>query len=310
MLLASEESERFYRIWWPLLRFVNEQRQIVPKLLKQQIEAGSLSPQQAYKIRSALWKDDSLREAFMSENPAGLDQQDLSLVASWRQRRSGQFFVFRHLKSYTVFIDSSSPPKAYGVLGLLSPFEEVVGSYLPVLVEAVLLPFENKIIYDGLIAPYSVSFGSGYRADLNLAYRDAKEREGIITSLVPASDSENNENSSRQIHVRNTRILAAFRKDLYAAGLIPKTVEHHVANITAFAANYLLIQSPPRPLLDIAAPDIDLYLGREQLSQKEVDSIVTSMKRFVRFLLNTQRIDPDVAFAIQDNLKDYKRSKL
>jgi len=30
MGLSSEQVERFYRIWLPLLRFVNEQRQIIP----------------------------------------------------------------------------------------------------------------------------------------------------------------------------------------------------------------------------------------------------------------------------------------
>jgi hypothetical protein len=79
----------------------------------------------------------------------------------------------------------SRPSRAYGVLGLISPIDKVIGPDLPLLVDATLLPFHDKIIYDGILAPYSIYFGPGIRADLNKTYRDIKEREGITTSLLP-----------------------------------------------------------------------------------------------------------------------------
>ena len=33
MNLTSQEVKRFYRIWWPLLRFVNAKEQIIAELL-------------------------------------------------------------------------------------------------------------------------------------------------------------------------------------------------------------------------------------------------------------------------------------
>jgi hypothetical protein len=44
-----------------------------------------------------------------------------------------------------------------------------------------------QIIYDSLLVPYSVSFGSGIRRSLNEDYRQAQERDGVITSLEPRS---------------------------------------------------------------------------------------------------------------------------
>ncbi len=49
-------------------------------------------------------------------------------------------------------------PKAYLVHYLASPFEELLPIPPPVLVEAVLVPFKGRIVYDGFIVPYTVYF--------------------------------------------------------------------------------------------------------------------------------------------------------
>src|SRR5271169_2029132 len=72
---------------------------------------------------------------------------------------------------------------AYGVLALSQPFEELVGPYLPVLTQTVLLPFKDVIVYDGLMSSYRISFGPGIRRSLNESFKEAKARHGIVTSL-------------------------------------------------------------------------------------------------------------------------------
>ena len=85
---------------------------------------------------------------------------------------SGKFFIFRYLKKFTIFLSTTDPVRAYGVLGLVSEIEEIIGPYLPVYVEAVLLPFDDRIIYDSVLLPYNVSFGSGIQRELAQSYRD------------------------------------------------------------------------------------------------------------------------------------------
>jgi hypothetical protein len=53
-----------------------------------------------------------------------------------------------------------------------------------------LLPFEDKIIYDGLLAPYAIRFASGIRRDLNQAYRSVQQRGEVLTTLRPLSEDE------------------------------------------------------------------------------------------------------------------------
>jgi len=40
-----------------------------------------------------------------------------------------------------------------------------------------------RIVYDGLLSSYSISFGGGIRRMLNKSYNEAKARHGIVTSL-------------------------------------------------------------------------------------------------------------------------------
>jgi hypothetical protein len=297
MLLQPQETERFYRIWFPLLRFVNAQRQLVPDFPAQPTP-GSIKPDEAGKIRSALWADNSLLDQFIAENPAALPSADLEMVASWKQRVAGKFFVVKHLKKYSVFLDDREPPHAYGVMGLVSPIEDIIGPYLPILVEAVLLPFEDKIIYDSLLAPYRITFGGGIRARLNTTYRDAQEREGIITSLLPSKPSDAEEAGS--VQERNAKMLNEFRKALYKSGLSPKMVEQHVSNVETLNA-FLLSQDPPRLLREIKTRDLETFLGRGAVEK----ATITSFKRLVRFLHDSERLDSHTARDLQDLIKLY-----
>jgi hypothetical protein len=91
----------------------------------------------------------------------------------------------KHLKPYAVFMSAGEPTRLYGVVGLYDPLEVVFGGApLPLLVKAVLLPFCDRIIYDGLLSAYRLSFGPGIRSGLNESYSRAKERDGIIEALI------------------------------------------------------------------------------------------------------------------------------
>ncbi len=285
MQLPPEQVKRFYYIWFDLLHYVHEQRHLAPNF-PDTPTAMSISPDDALQLRNTLWADDVLRESFIATNPVGLSSPDLALVASWKYRVDGKFFIVRHLKRYSVFLSEQPAAHAYGVLGLVSPIEEVVSYSPPVYAHAVLLPFEGQITYDSLLEPYSITFGPGFRSGVNDAYRNAQEREGIITTLEPAEVPADLHEMRKGILARNAKILNAFRKDQARSGLSHTTVEKHTSNIDAFAQNYLLAQNPPRGLLDITPTDVQTYF-----STSGDETLKNSFKRYVRFLDETVRID-------------------
>ena len=188
MFLEPQDLKLFFRLHRTLMFFLNQRLKVIPDDLATPEDFAVLSPDTRLKVRDALLANVDLIESFVVENPANLSGDELNIVRSWRHLVAGKFYVFRELKKYTVFLSTTEPAIAYGVLALSQPFEELIGPYLPVLTQTVLLPFKDKIVYDGLLTSYRISFGPGIRRSLNENFKEAKARHGIVTSL-PMSDT-------------------------------------------------------------------------------------------------------------------------
>jgi hypothetical protein len=183
MNLSPEDAKLFFDLMWGLQRYVNQQRGIL-KDIPSSAEYAKLPTEKKLKVRDALWKSPDLIDAYLEANPEALSSEEVGIVRTWRRFIKDNFFIFRHLKKYSIFIGNKD--QVYGVLGLFDSLEEIVPTYaLPRMVDAVLLPFKGWIIYDGMLGGYSVSFGDGIRSNLNHVYMTAKQKERIITTLDP-----------------------------------------------------------------------------------------------------------------------------
>ncbi|MCU0917300.1 MAG: hypothetical protein MUC88_22460 [Planctomycetes bacterium] len=134
--------------------------------------------------RDRLLDNIGLIDPFIEENPGEFREADLAHVLLWRHFVRGTFVVERDLASYTIFLTERAPVRAYGVLGLTTEIVDILPDPLPVPIRAILLPWNGRIICDGLISTYNIVYGPGIRAGLKEDYRRAKA-EGIITSLEP-----------------------------------------------------------------------------------------------------------------------------
>ena len=91
----------------------------------QRFSAYCQPPEARVAIRDALFSRRELIEQFVKKNPAILSADESEIVGTWKHALKGEFYVFRHLTKYTVFLTSgSSPSKAYGALGLADPLED------------------------------------------------------------------------------------------------------------------------------------------------------------------------------------------
>ena len=183
MLLPQHELELFFKLHRTLMFFVNQRLAVIPNPVASPEEFAALSPGVRLKVRDGLNANPNLIESFVDVNPAHLTDGELDIVRSWRHLVHGKFYVVRELKKYTVFLTTDKQPVAFGVLALSQPFEDLIGPYLPVLTQTVLLPFKNRIVYDGLMSSYNISFGPGIRRKFDQDIKDAKDRHGIVTSL-------------------------------------------------------------------------------------------------------------------------------
>jgi hypothetical protein len=183
MKLATEDVALFYKLMGGLQFYVNQQRQVLPDV--DSVEAYAILPtEDKLQVRDALWENPKLIDAYVAANPHDLPPAELDIVGKWKRFVVGDFYVFRYLKKYTIFIGPKS--QVYGVLALQDSLEDMFyGRPLPIAVRAVILPFKGKIIYDGLLSGYNLYFGGGIRSSMNEAYMTAKQNDRIITTLEP-----------------------------------------------------------------------------------------------------------------------------
>jgi hypothetical protein len=183
MELSPTECRLFYKLHPALMCYANRRLKTLPDQPGDPVEFYALEAEKRVKVRDALHAQPELIDQFIAENPFGFGSEESEVVRSWKHAVVGSFYIFRHLKHYTVFLSSEKVPKAFGVLALADPFGDLIGPHLPRLIQTVLLPFQGKIVYDGLLSGYNLTFGGGIKRMLNDTYGQAKADFGIITSL-------------------------------------------------------------------------------------------------------------------------------
>jgi len=180
MVLTPMDAALFYRLWLPMLDYVNDEYKVNPGI-GQLSDSESIDPMEVKEITDYVWSHTEVIDEYLAY--AGLSEEHHEIVAGWKKCRPGKYILERHLKKGSVFI-SADTAQVYMVLGLYSTWEEMFGYRpLPVMLEAVLLPFRDKIITDGLVIPYNIVFGRGAAADFKDAYMNAKKSGKIRFSL-------------------------------------------------------------------------------------------------------------------------------
>lgn len=254
MLLAPQEAALFFKLHRSLMCFVNQRLQIVLGIDAPE-EFSALSPEVRLKVRNALLEHVQLLERFVDENPFALQDEELDIVASWRNLVAGKFFIFRYLSRYAIFLATGEPPTAYGVVALSDPFEDLIGPYLPRWIETVLLPFGDKIVYDGLLSSRNITFGPGIRRILNEDYKAAKERLGIVAALPIGAVPAEGRKPARTAGPRSARANADRVRDALetVVGLTSRFCRDYLNEEYAILCRNLaekLARKRPSPLLD------------------------------------------------------------
>ncbi len=182
MNLPEKDVDRFFRLFHGLLLYINKKFKII-KSLKKPDDIFGAPINDVLELKEKLYSDPAMIDTFAEENPMGFPSEDLDVIRSWKNFVRGNFIIMSYKKNYTIFLELTDPPKAYGLLGLRSSFQEMLGQYLPISVELTMLPYEDKITYDGTLLSNRVIFGPNMRRDFRIHLNQAKGLYGIITRL-------------------------------------------------------------------------------------------------------------------------------
>lgn len=180
MTLSENDARLFYRLQFQLLNYVlkNKHEDIIINTME---EYYGLSQELKLEIRDTLWDNLQWIDKYITADPDKLLDEEKQIINQWKLRIKDKLLLERILKKHAVFIFGNL---VYGVIGLYDEIDELIDkARLPLYVEVVLLPFKDKIIYDGLISEYSISFGKGIRDMFKETYNSAKNNNRIITFL-------------------------------------------------------------------------------------------------------------------------------
>jgi hypothetical protein len=121
-----------------------------------------------------------LLDSYLTENHK-LTSIEKNILKGFKLKISSKFIILKQLSNYAIFMDVYSEI-FYAVLALSDTFQDMVES-LPVLVNATILPFNGKIIYDGFMTR-EVYIGKNMENNLLTQYKTAKENKTIIKEII------------------------------------------------------------------------------------------------------------------------------
>lgn len=172
MILTKKESKLFFKLYLPLLGYANN-------------HDGKKEKRTIVEARDILYSNKKIIEDFIKDNPEKLNKEKLNIVKAWRTFIQGDFIFIRSLKKYSIFLSvKGKNTKAYGILGITDPVEDVaiygIGAYLE---NVILLPWQDKIIWDGLCVQRPIILGKNYMESFTEEYMRIKKTGNIIEKL-------------------------------------------------------------------------------------------------------------------------------
>ncbi|MEP7169398.1 MAG: hypothetical protein ABI855_08500 [Bacteroidota bacterium] len=133
------------------------------------------------KCRNGFFENENLLEEYISQNPDRITDEQIQILQAFKKKIKGKFIILKCLTHHAILLNIDNN-QFYTVKALGEPFTNFF-DYLPVLVEAAIIPFKGKIVYDGFMFQQSL-IGPGIKRNLLEDYKEAKREKKIITAIV------------------------------------------------------------------------------------------------------------------------------
>lgn len=103
MRLTDAQARQYYRLWIPLLDYVNRKYRVVKELYGMTSPEG-LPIQKIALISQRLWENREVIDEYLASEGKKLNAEETALVSSWKRAVHGRFIVERHLQKGSVLI--------------------------------------------------------------------------------------------------------------------------------------------------------------------------------------------------------------
>jgi len=142
--------------------------------------SGEVAPM-LFELRQHWYKDTSIIDEFISDSQTK-EQRVIDLLLSWKRFIHDEFIFIKMFPECAV-IQNTQTQQYYSILGLNSDFDEIFPSNQVRLIQTTLLPFFDKIVWDGLIQTSQGMFNPSFAKELVESCKNARRKGLLITSI-------------------------------------------------------------------------------------------------------------------------------
>ena len=154
MILTYEQADRFYTLINALLGYANERFEVVRELPLPIVDLESQS--KAALVAETLWDSVGIIDDFVRENPFDLPKRFLDTALAWKDALTGSFVFMGHEGGRALLMGDED---VFAVAGIQLEPSELLDEW-PDVVRATLLPFDDLIVYDGMLNVLGIEFNS------------------------------------------------------------------------------------------------------------------------------------------------------
>ena len=180
MTLPEDERRTFLNAHLDLLRYAGQRGGAISGDMDYQ-KFLDLNHLKKKECRDVLLENEELIDDFLIHKNGAWDDEQKAVVLAMKRAITGDFILLKCLKHHAIFLEIDTYT-FYAVKALRDPFTQMLDRF-PTYLKTSLVPFKDKIVYDGFLLPYSVVVGAGMKKVLTAAYKTAKRNGEIVTTF-------------------------------------------------------------------------------------------------------------------------------
>lgn len=192
--LSTEEVKSYYNCYNKLLTFAYAKYAKANKRPKKEsifhiaengtyfcdldlMESGEIS-----NIRDYFATHPKIVDEYITKEQNSLSELELNTMKNFKNILYDQFVIMERINNSEVLAWNVQNKKIYLVYGLYDPIAEVVQE-LPCIASLILLEYEERIVFDGLMGVNRVTIGNNMLLDMIEEYRNIRDANGVVLRL-------------------------------------------------------------------------------------------------------------------------------
>lgn len=130
-------------------------------------------------VRDYFAKNPKIIDEYLSNEQDSLTQIELQIIKNFKNLLYDQFIIMESINNSEVLAWSVKNKKIYLVYGLYDPIAEIIPSF-PCIASLILLGYEDRIVYDGLMGVNNVEIGNNMLSNLIDEYKNLRDVNGVV----------------------------------------------------------------------------------------------------------------------------------